>query len=160
MGIKPIGDIFGMCAQVGIGTAAPSEASKNGRPLIWTAIKRAETDLLKQLYPNLERPEHGAEAARQAIAKMEQVSLDETDEQRQAIAESLTDGDLLPWVEGETVEAKNDDWDADTFGAHQEPESTNGKEPPAEPEPEPVSELDAYTVSEFYKVTFVSSTQM
>lgn len=42
----------------GLGTVTTDTASsgrykeqKNGRPLIWTAIKRAETDVLKQLFP-------------------------------------------------------------------------------------------------------------
>jgi hypothetical protein len=38
-------------AQSGIGTVRKNETAKNGRPLLWSAIKRAETDLLRQLFP-------------------------------------------------------------------------------------------------------------
>jgi hypothetical protein len=53
MGVR-FPEIESIAGAVGIGTAGPGEA-KNGRPPIWTAIKRAETDLLRQLYPNMER---------------------------------------------------------------------------------------------------------
>lgn len=44
-------EIWDMCGRTGIGTMTPNEYAKKGRPSIWTALKRAETDLLRQLFP-------------------------------------------------------------------------------------------------------------
>lgn len=44
-------EIWAMCGRVGIGTMGTNEYAKSGRPPIWTALKRAETDLLRQLFP-------------------------------------------------------------------------------------------------------------
>lgn len=44
-------EIWDMCGRVGIGTVAQTEYAKNGRPLVWVALKRAETDMLRQLFP-------------------------------------------------------------------------------------------------------------
>lgn len=38
-------------SQTGLGTVKKGDTAKNGRPIVWTAIKRAETDLLRQLFP-------------------------------------------------------------------------------------------------------------
>lgn len=50
MGFKP-NEIWDMCGRVGIGTVAQTEYAKNGRPAVWTALKRAEVDMLRQLFP-------------------------------------------------------------------------------------------------------------
>lgn len=54
----PIAEIGKAKALIGVGTVSTAKTSygsfkeqKSGRPLIWTAVKRAETDLLKQLFP-------------------------------------------------------------------------------------------------------------
>lgn len=39
------------CSYIGIGTAAQSEYAKNGRPAVWTAIKRALKDFYSQAFP-------------------------------------------------------------------------------------------------------------
>lgn len=44
-------DIYDMCGRVGIGIVNAGETAKSGRPLSWTALKRAETDMLRQLFP-------------------------------------------------------------------------------------------------------------
>ena len=44
-------EVWRMCGRVGVGTTAPNEYAKKGRPPSWTALKRAETDLLRQLFP-------------------------------------------------------------------------------------------------------------
>ena len=44
-------EIWAMCGATGVGTVGANEYAKQGRPLIWTANKRAETDLLRQLFP-------------------------------------------------------------------------------------------------------------
>ena len=44
-------EIWDMCGATGIGTVTANEYAKQGRPLLWTATKRAETDLLRQLFP-------------------------------------------------------------------------------------------------------------
>jgi len=53
--LKPLGfsiqDVFNTRIVTGIGTCGKSEYPKNGRPLLWTAIKRAETDFYKQAFP-------------------------------------------------------------------------------------------------------------
>lgn len=53
-----IKDIAKAKAIIGVGTVTTSKTQygaykeqKSGRPLIWTAVKRAETDILKQLFP-------------------------------------------------------------------------------------------------------------
>lgn len=50
MGFKA-NEIWDMCGRVGIGTVAQTEYPKNGRPVVWIALKRAETDMLRQLFP-------------------------------------------------------------------------------------------------------------
>ena len=44
-------DIWDMCGATGVGTVNATDYAKQGRPLVWTANKRAETDLLRQLFP-------------------------------------------------------------------------------------------------------------
>ena len=44
-------EIWDMCGATGVGTVGANEYAKQGRPLLWTATKRAETDLLRQLFP-------------------------------------------------------------------------------------------------------------
>jgi hypothetical protein len=44
--------IFDMLAATGIAVAGQNE-SKHGRPAVWTALKRAEVDLYKQLFPTM-----------------------------------------------------------------------------------------------------------
>lgn len=46
-----IQDALRSFSQVGLGSVRKNEYPKKGRPLIWSAIKRCETDLLKQLFP-------------------------------------------------------------------------------------------------------------
>lgn len=52
-------EIWDMAGRTGVGTQGANEHPKAGRPNIWTSIKRAETDMLKQLFPaefgNVER---------------------------------------------------------------------------------------------------------
>jgi hypothetical protein len=47
----PIKDIMRLKGVVGIGVCTRDEYAKNGRPLVWSAIKRAETDFYKQAFP-------------------------------------------------------------------------------------------------------------
>jgi hypothetical protein len=47
----PINQIMKMKGVVGIGVATKSEYAKNGRPPVWTAIKRAKTDFFKMAFP-------------------------------------------------------------------------------------------------------------
>lgn len=44
-------EIWDMCGRTGIGTQGPNEYAKSGRPSTWTSLKRAETDMLRQLFP-------------------------------------------------------------------------------------------------------------
>lgn len=44
-------EIWDMCGRTGLGTQGANEYSKSGRPNIWTSLKRAETDMLRQLFP-------------------------------------------------------------------------------------------------------------
>ena len=44
-------EIWDMCGATGVGTVGANEYAKQGRPLLWTATKRAQTDLLRQLFP-------------------------------------------------------------------------------------------------------------
>ena len=69
MGVR-FPEIENISSVTGIAIAGPSEA-KSGRPAVWTAIKRAETDILRQLYPNLEQPEDTTEQARVAIRRLD-----------------------------------------------------------------------------------------
>ena len=43
--------VWDMCGRTGVGTVTPNEYAKQGRPPSWTALKRAETDMLRQLFP-------------------------------------------------------------------------------------------------------------
>ena len=43
--------VWDMCGRTGVGTVTPNEYAKKGRPPSWTALKRAETDMLRQLFP-------------------------------------------------------------------------------------------------------------
>lgn len=56
-GYKP-DDVWRMVSRVGVGTVNPQEkqAKKAGRPLAWTANKRAEVDCMRHLIPTLEQP--------------------------------------------------------------------------------------------------------
>jgi len=47
--------IFEGLAKQGIGTVHQSARAKEGRPLLWTALKNCEKDLLRQLYSNWQR---------------------------------------------------------------------------------------------------------
>ncbi len=44
-------EIWEMCGRTGVGTQGPNEYAKKGRPSIWSSLKRAETDMLRQLFP-------------------------------------------------------------------------------------------------------------
>ena len=44
-------EVWGMCGRTGVGTTTPNDYAKQGRPPSWTALKRAETDMLRQLFP-------------------------------------------------------------------------------------------------------------
>jgi hypothetical protein len=44
-------EVWDMCGRTGVGTATANEYAKAGRPPSWTALKRAETDMLRQLFP-------------------------------------------------------------------------------------------------------------
>lgn len=44
-------EVWTMCGATGIGTQGPNEYAKSGRPNVWTSLKRAETDMLRQLFP-------------------------------------------------------------------------------------------------------------
>lgn len=44
-------EIWDMCGRTGVGVMNPNEYAKSGRPQMWTALKRAESDLLRQLFP-------------------------------------------------------------------------------------------------------------
>lgn len=44
-------EIWDMAAATGIGMVGPNEYAKKGKPPLWTALKRAETDMLRQLFP-------------------------------------------------------------------------------------------------------------
>lgn len=48
----PANDVWDMLQSTGIGVAGVKEA-KHGRPAIWTAFKRAEVDLQRQLFPTI-----------------------------------------------------------------------------------------------------------
>lgn len=48
----PANQIFDMLAATGISTAGINEG-KHGRPAVWTALKRCEVDLYKQLFPTM-----------------------------------------------------------------------------------------------------------
>jgi hypothetical protein len=50
MGLTP-NDVWDMASRTGIGTASQGEYAKKGRPPVWTAFKRAEVDLYRQLFP-------------------------------------------------------------------------------------------------------------
>ena len=43
--------VWDMCGRTGVGTSTANEYAKKGRPPSWTALKRAETDMLRQLFP-------------------------------------------------------------------------------------------------------------
>ena len=53
-------EIFDGLAKVGIGTVHKGAQAKAGRPLIWTALKNCEKDLLRLLYSNWQRIPEGA----------------------------------------------------------------------------------------------------
>lgn len=55
MGIPFEGALKGL-ARTGVGTVRANATPKNGRPLSWTALKAAEKDLHRALFPNLEQP--------------------------------------------------------------------------------------------------------
>ena len=44
-------EVWDMCGRTGVGTTTANEYAKMGRPPSWTALKRAETDMLRQLFP-------------------------------------------------------------------------------------------------------------
>ena len=44
-------EIWKMCAMTGIATVGQNEYSKKGRPSVWSALKRCEVDLYRQLFP-------------------------------------------------------------------------------------------------------------
>lgn len=44
-------EIWDMCGRTGVGTQGANEYAKSGRPSVWTSLKRAETDMLRQLFP-------------------------------------------------------------------------------------------------------------
>jgi hypothetical protein len=51
-------EIYSSVGEVGIGTALPGEQPKNGRPILWSALKRAEIDLYRKLFPILSEFNH------------------------------------------------------------------------------------------------------
>jgi hypothetical protein len=55
LGMTP-NEVWSAAGELGVGTAGAKEYPKKGRPLFWTAQKRAEKDLYRKLFPNLERP--------------------------------------------------------------------------------------------------------
>ena len=74
-------------ARIGIGTVNRNAEPKKGRPLSWTALKAAEKDLARALFPNLEQAD---------------------DETRRAILEAVPNVEPSDdeW-EGETLDAEN-----------------------------------------------------
>lgn len=49
----PVTAVWDMISATGIGVSGANEYAKAGRPSIWTAIKRAEVDIIRQLVPEL-----------------------------------------------------------------------------------------------------------
>ncbi len=92
-------EIWDMCGRTGVGTQGANEYAKSGRPNVWTSLKRAETDMLRQLFPA-----EFAALDRQAIADDAPIiittadAIDEDDEpapKRRYTAAELND-DLFP----------------------------------------------------------------
>jgi len=80
----------------------PSEYAKKGRTKQWTANKRAEASIIRQLIPTLEQPNPEARlaAARQNVADLDRmIPTEMTDEEAASVSAALFGGDV---VEGES----------------------------------------------------------
>jgi hypothetical protein len=104
-------EIWDMCGRTGVGTQGANEYAKSGRPNVWTSLKRAETDMLRQLFPA-----EFAALDRQAIADDAPIiitaadAIDEDDEpapKRRYTAAELND-DLFPRRRGASKSAPPD----------------------------------------------------
>lgn len=81
-------EVWDMCGRTGIGTVGANEYPKKGKPLSWSALKRAETDLLRQLFP-----------AQFAGAEQHMMATDAP-----IVVTSLSDGD--DFIEGELTDGE------------------------------------------------------
>lgn len=75
--------IFKMVGAVGYATCNRQERAKKGRTLSWTAEKRAEADILRKLFPNLESTS-GNEPWREQIAMLTDEPAELTQEEAKA----------------------------------------------------------------------------
>lgn len=64
-------EVWNMCAASGISTVGQNEYSKKGRPAVWSALKRAEVDLYRQLFPIMMRQLTAATEKVKAVVTVE-----------------------------------------------------------------------------------------
>jgi hypothetical protein len=124
LGVSVNDAVKGM-TMTGVGTVDKTSKgalyAKKNRPLVWTATKCAEADLLRKLFPNLERPEDPYIVAREAIDKMTVAQDGVT---------GIDTGNALLFGDNGA------DWDDDTFAANagEIPGVVNGELVDGEPE--------------------------
>jgi hypothetical protein len=77
--------VWGMCGRTGVGTSTANEYAKKGRPPSWTALKRAETDMLRQLFPaefgRVDREMIGSEAPAIVVSGVDVIDGEVTDDE-------------------------------------------------------------------------------
>ncbi len=103
-------------ARYGIGVVGKNETPKKGRPLIWTAFKRAEVDLLRRLFPNMEQVSDPTEKVREAMEYWSVTETDVTEEQADEIVRALY-GDDEPYDLGPDDYQETPDVPVDSDGA-------------------------------------------
>jgi len=137
--------------RIGVGTVSRGAAPKQGRPLSWTALKAAEKDLCRALFPNLEQPDDTARLL-EIVPAVEPDDGDWPGETlngeeaenlarlKAARAEALQDWDAM------TGDEKQDKFERNNTLLHGEAEF-EGFDTPPEPEPEPEPETNGKAAS-------------
>lgn len=132
-------EIWSMCGRIGIGTQQPTEYAKQGRPSIWTAMKRAETDMLRQLFPaefgSVDRQAFSAGAAPIAIEGVTETADTEDGQERKPYTVDDLNHDLYDEPIDAVIGAPEEDgFEAAELPAQPQPaRNDNGK--PADPQP-------------------------
>lgn len=130
-------EIWSMCGRVGLGTQQQNEYAKQGRPSVWTAMKRAETDMLRQLFPaefgNIDRQTLAANATPVAIGDVIETADAETGQGNELYTVDDLNGDLF------------DEPEVGKFELVETPQPAkplqNGNGKPADPQPTRLEQL-------------------
>ncbi len=96
----PFEKALGGNLRTGIGTVSRAATPKQGRPLSWTALKAAEKDLCRELFPNLERPDDPGKIL-EVVPKVEP-----SDQEWAGKTLNGEAAESLAWLKANTAEAR------------------------------------------------------